>query len=135
MPTVHLSAFAVAAFWGVSDVYKCPQCLQLALVAVNEKPPGCNSPHDCLVMLSIDLATFCAIYSTIMPIWKCEYLMCVYPATAVAPPRPTTPIKSLVVLLKNYLKWRAIQLASHSTVDHRIILYNYRFLENCVQIA
>ena len=30
--------------------------------------PGYNSPHDCLVMLSIDLATFCAIYSTNRPI-------------------------------------------------------------------
>ena len=58
MPTVHQSAFAVAAFWGVSDVHEFPQCLQLALVAVNEKPPGCNLPHNYLVMLSSDLATF-----------------------------------------------------------------------------
>ena len=67
MPTAHQSTFAVAAFWGVSDVYECLQYLQLALVAANEKPPGCNSPHDCLVMLSINLATFCANYSTNMP--------------------------------------------------------------------
>ena len=46
---------------------------------------GCNSPHDCLVMLSGDLATFCAIYSTNMPIWKCEYLTCV------SPPLPWLP--------------------------------------------
>ena len=30
----------------------------LALLVVNEKPLGCNSPHNCLVMLSIDLVTF-----------------------------------------------------------------------------
>ena len=79
MPTAqpHQSAFAVAAFWAASDVHECSQCLQLALVAANEKPPGCNLPHDCVVMLSIDLATFCAIYSTNMPILKCEYLTCV----------------------------------------------------------
>ena len=48
-------------------------------------------------------------------IWMSNFLMCFFPATAVAPhhPQPTTPMRVLVVLMKNYLKWRAIQLATH----------------------
>ena len=44
-----------------------PQVLKLSLIvllAVIEKPPGCKLPHDWLVMLSTNLATFGAIYST-----------------------------------------------------------------------
>ena len=77
MPKAHQSAFAVVASSGMSDVHECSECLQLALMAANEKPPGCKSPHDWLVMLSIDLATFCGIYSTNRPILKCDYLTCV----------------------------------------------------------
>ena len=33
--------------------------LQMALVAVHKQTLGCKPPHDCLLMLSIDLATFC----------------------------------------------------------------------------
>ena len=58
MPTAHRSAFAVATF---SDLHRCLDCLQLALLAVNKKSPGCKLPHDWLVMLSIDLATFSGI--------------------------------------------------------------------------
>ena len=36
--------------------------LKLALLAVIEKPPGSKSPNKWLVMLSIDLATFCDAY-------------------------------------------------------------------------
>ena len=42
---------------------------------------------------------------------------------ATRPPPPSHPTGMLVVLTtpgKNYLKWRAIQLAIHSTVDARV---------------
>ena len=44
MPTAHQSGFAVAAFSGVSEVHECLKCLHLALLAANEKSPGCKSP-------------------------------------------------------------------------------------------
>ena len=49
MPTAHRSAFTVAA----SDVHQCLDCFQLAMLAVNEKLPGCKLPRDWLVVLSI----------------------------------------------------------------------------------
>ena len=57
-------------------------------------------------MLSTDLATFGAIYSTNGSIWRCHYLTCVFLRHFVAPhhPQPTTPMKSLVVLLKKLSK-------------------------------
>ena len=60
----------------------------------------------CIVMLPTDLATFGAIYSTNGSIWRCHYLTCVFPRHFVAPhhPQPTTPMKSLVVLLKKLSK-------------------------------
>ena len=57
-------------------------------------------------MLSTDLATFGAIYSTHGSLWRCQYLTCVFPRHFVAPhhPQPTTPMKSLVVLVKKLSK-------------------------------
>ena len=57
-------------------------------------------------MLSTDLATFGAIYSTHGSLWRCQYLMCVFPRHFVAPhhPQPTTPMESLVVLVKKLSK-------------------------------
>ena len=47
-----------------------------------------------IVMLSTDLATFGAIYSTNGSIWRYHYLACVFPCHFVAPhdPQPTTPM-------------------------------------------
>ena len=57
-------------------------------------------------MLSTDLATFGAIYSTHGSLWKCKYLTCVFPRHFVAPhhPQPTTPMELLVVLVKKLSK-------------------------------
>ena len=61
MPTAHQSDFAVAAFCGIPDIHaRVFVCLHLALLPVNEKPPSCKPPHNCPVVLSIDLATFVA---------------------------------------------------------------------------
>ena len=57
-------------------------------------------------MLCTDLATFGAIYSTHGSLWRCQYLTCVFPRHFVAPhhPQPTTPMESLVVLVKKLSK-------------------------------
>ena len=100
--TVHVcmdsNSLLVCFCYGcMSDIHECSECLQLALVIANEKPPGCKLPHDWLMLLSIDLVTFCGIYSTNEPIWKCDYLTCVYPDTIVASyhPQLTTPIRAI----------------------------------------
>ena len=64
LPTAHQLAYSVVAFSGMSDVYECLSSLQLVLAAIGEKQAGCNSPRSCL-MSSIDLATFCGIWSTV----------------------------------------------------------------------
>ena len=57
LPTASQSAFSVAAF----SVFGWPLGgLQLALVAIGEKQPGCNLTQNCLMTLCIDLATFVA---------------------------------------------------------------------------
>ena len=46
----------------VSHVHKHLSCCHLTLLAFDENSPSCKSPHDWLVMLSIDLTTCCGIY-------------------------------------------------------------------------
>ena len=36
LPTAHRSAFPEAAFWGVSDIHECPDCLLLALLVLTK---------------------------------------------------------------------------------------------------
>ena len=55
------------AFSGLSDIHEHLGGLQLALVAIGKKQPGCNLPHNCLMMLCIDVATFCCILNTVGP--------------------------------------------------------------------
>ena len=59
----------------MSDVHGCLDCLQLALLVVNEKPLGCKSPHDWLMMLSVDLVTFGGI--SLEHKWKGDYSLVV----------------------------------------------------------
>ena len=67
-------------------------------------PVSCHTTSQ--VMLPTDLATFGAIYSAHGSLWRCQYLTCVFPCHFVAPhhPQPTTPMKSLVVLVKKLSK-------------------------------
>ena len=62
-------AFSVIAFSALSDVQSHLCSLQLALAASDREQLDCNSPHNYLLMLSIDLATLhiCGIWSTIRP--------------------------------------------------------------------
>ena len=61
LPIANQLAFSEAAFSGLSDVHEHSGGLQLALVAIGKKQPGCNSSHNYLMILCIDLATFCDI--------------------------------------------------------------------------
>ena len=107
LPTANQSAFSVTGFFSWSDVHECSGGLQLALMAVGEKQPGCNLPHNCLMILCIDLSTFCGILSAV---GSSGSVSCCVACYSVAPNHPqlTTPYRSLVVLVKNYLKWWAI---------------------------
>ena len=57
MPTTHQLAFSVADFSGMSDIHERSGTVQSAFLAIDEKQAGYKSPHYCLMMLSIDLAT------------------------------------------------------------------------------
>lgn len=61
MPTVHQSALTVAAFYSMSDICKCLDCLKMALLPVNEKLLGCKSPYDWPVILSTDLVVHISV--------------------------------------------------------------------------
>ena len=61
MLKVALAAFAVACFWGLSDVHKCSGHLQMAAYPLGKQTAGCNSPHDWLMSLAMDLAALCDI--------------------------------------------------------------------------
>ena len=52
-------AFAVACFWGLSDIHKCLGHLQMAAYLLDKQAAGCNSPYDWLMSLPMDLATLC----------------------------------------------------------------------------
>ena len=94
---------------------------------VDKQPAGYKSPHDWLVSLPI-LCVICggandtsgchlAVFSE--DIAFSRHLVATRPLPTPLPPPPPHPARMLVVLttpVKNYLKWRAIQLAIHSTV-------------------
>ena len=50
------AAFAVTCFWGLSDIHECSGRLQMALHPLDKQTTSCNSPHDWLMSLSVDLA-------------------------------------------------------------------------------
>ena len=74
--------FPKPAFRDMSDVYECPVRIQLSLLAVKQRLPDCKISHDLVVILSTDLNTFWAISSISESISKCNYTLCVFPATS-----------------------------------------------------
>ena len=52
-------AFAVACFSGLSDVHECLGGLQMATYPLDKLTAGCNSSHNWLVCLAMDLAALC----------------------------------------------------------------------------
>ena len=81
------------------------------LLAVNEKPLNCKSPHDWLVMLSIDLATFVVRRAQMGPFGSVTSRYLFIPPLSwllTIPDKP--PYVSIRGIGKN---WWVVQLASH----------------------
>ena len=53
------AAFAVACFWGLSDVHECLGDLEMAPSPLDKQTASYNLPHDWLMNLSMDLAALC----------------------------------------------------------------------------
>ena len=58
MLKVAQAAFAVACFWGLSDIHECLGCLQMAPHPLEKQIASYNSPRDWLMILTMDLAAF-----------------------------------------------------------------------------
>ena len=54
MLKVAWAAFAVACFWGLSDVHECTGRLKMAAYPLDKQTAGCNSPHDWLMSSAMD---------------------------------------------------------------------------------
>ena len=54
-----------SCFWGLSDIHEYPGCFQMATYPIDKHIAGCNSIHDWLMSLAMDLAALCDIWS-----WK-----------------------------------------------------------------
>ena len=59
MLIVTQAAFAVASFWGLSDVHECLDDLHMAPSSFDKQTASCNLPHDWLMCLAMDLAALC----------------------------------------------------------------------------
>ena len=62
MLKVAQAAFVVACFCGLSDVHECFVCLQTAAYPIDKQTAGCNSSHDWLMSLAMDLAALCDMW-------------------------------------------------------------------------
>jgi len=56
-----LVCFSWGLFLGLSDMYECLVGLQMAVVWLDNHPPGCKSRHDWTESLAIKLAIICDI--------------------------------------------------------------------------
>ena len=62
MLKVARAAFAGACFSGLSDVHECTGRLQMAAYPLSKQTAGCNSPHDWLMSLAMDLTALCDMW-------------------------------------------------------------------------
>ena len=56
MAKIAQTAFAMVCFWGLLDIHKCSGGLQTAPYPHDKQTAGCNSPHNWLMSLAMDLA-------------------------------------------------------------------------------
>ena len=59
MLKVALAAFGVAC---LSDVHECTGRLQMAVYPFDKQTAGCNSSHDWLMSLAMDLTALCDMW-------------------------------------------------------------------------
>ena len=62
MLKVARAAFAVACFWGLLDIHEYTGHLQMAEYPLDKQTAGCNSPHDWLMNLAMDLTASCDMW-------------------------------------------------------------------------
>ena len=93
--------------------------LELALAALNKQVLGCRLPNDQLLLLSIDLATFCDIWSTrglLLSLFGSLTSSCVFSL-----PLPWLPTSNQFLstcgIDEKLSKMVVIQLATHCRVD------------------
>ena len=103
MLKVGRAAFAVACFWGLSDVHECPGHLQMAACpGLDEQTTGCNSPHYWLMSLAIDLTTLCDMWRWKWHQWMhlagfSEDITFAHHFVVTHPPPPSYPVGVLLV--------------------------------------
>ena len=107
--------------WFTSHVIRprVPRLSVMALQTVDKTVRGCKSTASCIVQwFSYFLWHLEQQWSLVEAYGKCKCITSCLTCHSVAPhhPQPTIPYRSLVVLVKNYLKWWAIQLAIHCRV-------------------
>ena len=59
---VEQSTFTQASFSSLSDIHVCSAGLQMAQSSLGKKTAYCESPHDWLMSLSMDLTALCDIW-------------------------------------------------------------------------
>ena len=62
MLKVAWANFAVACFWGFSDIHNCLGHLPMAVYPLGKQTASCNSPHNWLMSLAMDLAALCDMW-------------------------------------------------------------------------
>ena len=91
----------------------------MAVVALYMLALGQRWANHWLLLLSIDLDTFydisnkTGLYLSLFGGLTSSHVFSPPLPWLPTTPKPTFPMQALVVLMKNYLKWRAIQLATH----------------------
>ena len=129
-PTVHVlkveqSAFTQTFFFYLYGVHKCLGGLQMVLSSLGKQTANCQSPHDWLMSLDMDLAALCDMWRWKWHQWKSfpyfsEYVdfACHFVATRQPFTLPSyRSVSGIGYASKNYLKWRENQLALQCTVD------------------
>ena len=59
---VEQSAFTQASFSSLSDIHRCSGGLQMVPSSLDKQTFGCDSPHDWLMILAMDLAALCDMW-------------------------------------------------------------------------
>ena len=59
---VKRSAFTQASFSSLSDIHECSGGLQLALSSLDKQTAECDSPHNWLMSVAMDLAALCNMW-------------------------------------------------------------------------
>ena len=97
---VEQTAFTQASLSSLSDIHECLGGLQMAPSSLDKQTVGCNSPHNWLMILAMDLAALCDMWSInvshLAVISEEVGFACHFVASCLPP--PSHPVGVLVVL-------------------------------------